>query len=127
MAREPRHKRMYKKQPHLERGEDGEVGVAEKEADKVQSGDAGVAMTEHNDGMPAPMRHAHERRDMHNRHETEHSMHEAMNKGSKKDMHTRHEKEMKDMHARHEKEMDSGEGKDQDIKEGKETAKDKGE
>jgi len=56
-------------------------------------------------------RHAHERRDMHNRHETQHAVHDHIG-GPKKELHARHEKEMKDMHKRHEKEIEHGEGKD---------------
>jgi len=128
----PRHKRLYKDSPKMERGEDGHMGVtkrgdkeneAETAADAVQSGDDGIYVTE---GMPPHVRHAHERRDMHNRHETEHSVHDHAKAGSKKEMHGRHQKEMKDMHGRHEKEIESGEHKDMDIKEGHETGKDKG-
>lgn len=113
MAREPRHARMYKSKPHLERGEDGHVGVAEKEADKVQSGTDGVKMTEHEgEGMPMHVRHASERQDMHKRHEVEHAVHDHNKAGSKKELHKRHEIDMKDMHSRHEREIESGEKKD---------------
>lgn len=123
MAKEPRHSRMYKTKPHMERGDDGKMAVTknEKEADKVQSGDDGVKMTE---GMPMNIRHAHERMDMHKRHEIEHAVHDHSKVGSKAEMHGRHQAEMKNMHARHEKEIGSGENKDQDIKKGHETGKD---
>lgn len=130
MAKEARHKRMYKDTPHMERGEDGYMGVtkrgdketaSEKEADKTQSGDDGVKMTE---GMPMNIRHAHERMDMHKRHEIEHAVHDHSKAGSKAEMYGRHQAEMKNMHARHEKEIGAGESKDQDIKKGHETGKD---
>lgn len=130
--KKPRHERMYSKKPHLERGEDGHMDVKEKEptaaveeADAAQSGVDGVKVN--GEGMPAHARHAHERRDMHNRHETEHAVHDNGKHGEKKEMHERHAKEMKDMHKRHQKEIDAGEHKDQDIKEGRETGKDTGE
>lgn len=111
--RKPKHERLYAKKPHLERGEDGNVGVKEKEADKVQSGDDGVKMTEHHgEGMPMHVRHAHERNDMHKRHETEHAMHDHAKAGSKKELHKRHEIDLHDMHGRHEKEIEAGEKKD---------------
>jgi len=128
-----RHSRMYKDSPSMERGEDGKMGVtkrgdketsSEKEADKVQSGDDGVKMTE---GMPTHIRHAHERMDMHKRHEMEHAVHDHNKAGSKAEMHGRHQTEMKNMHKRHESEIEHGEGKDQDIKKGHETGKDQGE
>ncbi len=85
MAREPRHERMYKKKPHLERGEDGHVGVKEKEADKEQSGTDGMKMEEkHGEGMPMHVRHSTERNDMHKRHQMEHAMHEHNKAGPKK-------------------------------------------
>lgn len=133
--REPKHKRLYKDSPKLERNEKGDIKSVKpsdkegapsesmKKADEIQSGMDGVKMTE---GLPPHVRHAHERRDMHNRHETEHSVHDNGKGGDKKEMHARHEKEYGDMHKRHDKEMAAGEKKDQDIKEGHETAKDKG-
>lgn len=66
-------------------------------------------------GMPHAIRHAMERRDMHNRHETEHAMHDAHGNGDKKEMHARHEKEMKDMHTRHEKEAGAQGGKEAGV------------
>lgn len=111
--KKPKHERLYSKKPHLERGEDGHVGVKEKEADKVQSGTDGVKMTEHKgEGMPIHVRHSHERHDMHKRQEIEHQMHEHHKAGSKKELHKRHEIDFKDMHSRHEKEIEAGESKD---------------
>ncbi len=121
----PKHKRLYKDSPKLERGEDGDVKAVKpsdkegapsesmKKADEIQSGDDSVKMTE---GMPSNIRHAHERMDMHKRHEVEHAVHDHAKAGAKEEMHTRHESEMKAMHGRHEKEIDAGEHKDQDIK-----------
>ncbi len=131
MAKAPRHQRMYKNSPELKRGDDGHMGVtkkgdepnkSEEAADDVQSGTDGM---KHDSAMPMHTRHAHERMAMHSRHEMEHSVHDHAEAGSKKEVHGRHEKEMKDMHGRHEKEIEAGEHKDQDIKEGHETAKDK--
>ena len=111
-----RHERMYKKKPHLERDEDGHMSVKEKEADKEQSGTDGVKMTEHHgEGLPMHARHAHERREMYNRHEIEHATHEATGGKSKKEMHKRHEIDAKDMHGRHEKEIEAGEHKEMSI------------
>lgn len=123
--KQARHERMYKTKPHLERGEDGHIGVKEKEADKVQSGVDGMKTEEHH-GMPMHVRHHHERHDMHSRHEVEHAMHDHQGLGSKKEMHERHEKERKDMHGRHEKEMESGEHKEMNI-DGKNKATEYGE
>src|SRR4051812_49285377 len=113
----PKHERLYKKKPTLERGEDGHVGVKEKEADKAQSGMDDVKMHE---GMPMHIRHAHERMDMNKRHEMEHAVHDHAEAGSKSAMHGRHQLEMKNMHKSHESEIGSGEGRDQDIKKGHE-------
>lgn len=112
MAKESPSKRMYKDSPKIEHGEDGKAKVSrparDAKAEKVQSGTEGVEENGSPDGsLPMPARHAMERREMHNRHETEQSMH----KGDKKMSHERHEKEMKEMHARHEKEMMSAGGK----------------
>jgi hypothetical protein len=79
MAKEPRHKRMYKDSPKLERGEDGSM-QASKPSSKPQT-----------DGEPdgdAP--------DMEPMH--------ASRVQEIKDMHKRHEVEMKAIHSRHEKE-----------------------
>jgi len=116
MAKEPRHERLYKKKPTLERGEDGHVGVKEKEADKVQSGVDGMKMEEtHGEGMPMHVRHSAERHDMHKRHEMEHAVHDHHKAGHKKELHKRHQEEMKAMHGRHEKEIEAGESKEMTI------------
>ncbi len=95
--------KMYAESPEMGRGEDGKMAVTKKEkkSSEVAAGTEGVMSD--SEGMPAHARHASERRDMHNRHETEHAMVDG--KGTdKKEIHNRHEKEMKDMHSRHEKE-----------------------
>lgn len=95
--------KMYAESPMLERGEDGKMSVTKKEKKSSQV-DAGTEGVSASDVMPAHARHASERRDMHNRHETEHAMIDSGKGGDKKEVHMRHEKEMKDMHSRHEKE-----------------------
>lgn len=103
MARKDR----YKNSPTLARDEEsGKMTPTQKKSEEVNSGTEGVA---HEEGVPAHARHAHERRDMYNRHETEHMMHDHGGHGEKEELHTRHEKERKDMHSRHEKEL-TGEG-----------------
>lgn len=96
----------YKNSPTMKRDEDsGKMAVskAEKKSSEVNSGTDG--MQEHEgEGMPAVARHAQERREMFNRHETEHSVHEAKGGKAKEEMHKRHEEEMKAMHKRHGKE-----------------------
>lgn len=101
MAKESPSKRMYKNSPRIEHDEDGKAKISraskDAKAEKVQSGTENISP----DGsLPMPARHAMERREMNNRHETEQSIH----KGDKKMMHERHEKETKAMHDRHEKE-----------------------
>lgn len=86
----PRHKRLYKDSPTLERSEDGSMkssksndkrgekaSESEKEADKVQAGTDDMAVKE---------------------------PHEEARIQEIKDMHKRHESEMKAVHSRHEKE-----------------------
>jgi hypothetical protein len=114
----PRHKRMYKDSPKLERGEDGnmksvkpsdkrgeEPTESEKEADKVQSGTDGMQMHESHAASRRSMhhRHLHEHTMMHHQHELEHAHH----KGDKASVHEKHEKEYADMHKRHHTEMKS--------------------
>lgn len=82
MAKTPRHKRLYKDSPKLERGEDGNmqsVKPSQKEADKVQSGIDDVKMDEVEPSEDARMQEV-------------------------KDMHSRHQKEMEAIHKRHQKE-----------------------
>lgn len=116
----PRHKRMYSDSPKLERGESGNMEAkkpsdkrgekpseSEKEADKAQSGDDGMKVTE---------------------------PHEDARIQEIKDMHKRHETEMKAIHSRHAKEDakkyddpngDSNEKPDAGKKEIKEVEEDK--
>lgn len=108
-------KKLYKNSPTMERNAEGKMAAkkgpteAEKKSSEVNAGTEGVA----HEGMPPHARHALERRDMHNRHETEHAIHDNGKGGSKKDMHGRHEKEMAEMHKRHDKESTgSGGGKE---------------
>lgn len=104
VAKVSKSEKMYADSKTLARGEDGKMAVTkkEKESSEEQAGTEGVEAG--SDGMPAHARHASERRDMHNRHETEHAMIDSGKGGDKKEVHGRHEKEMKDMHSRHEKE-----------------------
>src|ERR1041385_5025136 len=89
MAKEPRHKRLYKDSPKLERGEDGNMDPSkkqdkrgekasegEKKADEAQSGTDGMKVTEPEQARIQEI----------------------------KDMHSRHEEEMKAIHKRHQKE-----------------------
>lgn len=104
-----RSEKMYKNSPKLERNsESGKVGVTKNAMESAKTADGTKGIEENGDesGMPVDARHAQERRDMHNRHETEHSVH---GKGDKKAMHERHAIEMKATHKRHEKEMSGGE------------------
>lgn len=104
--------KMYENSPEMKRdGEDGKMKITKAEKISARTNDGTEGMPIHENGMPMDVRHAHERRDMHSRHETEHMMH----KGDKKEMHGRHESEMKSMHGRHEKEM-SGTGKEKIAK-----------
>lgn len=98
--------KLYKDSPTTERGEDGKMGVKKKAESAPVSDEAGTDGVAPAMAMPPHVRHAAERRDMHGRHETQHSVHD-MNGGKedKKEMHGRHEKEMKDMHKRHEQDM----------------------
>lgn len=98
----PKHEKMYANSPKLEKGEDGKPYIkknnpteAEKKTAEVDSG---------TDGMPIDVRHAHERRDMHSRQETEH----MMTKGEKAEMHSRHLGDMKALQKKHEKEASTG-------------------
>lgn len=104
----PRHEKMYANSPELKRDEESGKMKAHKSEGKIHSeasrnADGTDGMPVH-EGLPPHVRHAHERRDMHNRHETEHAVHDNHHGASKKEMHGRHQKEMADMHKRHEKE-----------------------
>ncbi len=105
--KEPKHVKMYKNSPTLETDGDGKKYIkkgpteAEKKTSEQSSGTDGI---EQHEGMPIDVRHAHERRDMHSRHETEH----MMTKGEKAEMHSRHQSDMKALHKKHEKEGSTG-------------------
>lgn len=147
MAKEARHKRMYKDSPKLERAESGDIKATKpsdkegapsesmRKADEIQSGDDGLKVTERHATERTSLKHKHmkEHMDMHSTHEVEHMTH----KGDKSEMHVRHHEKLKNLHkehegehksmySRHEKEVTHGEKKDQDIKEGHETGKDDG-
>lgn len=84
MAKEARHKRLYKDSPKLERGEDGNMkstkpSEKEKESDKTQAGVDDVKMDDVEPSEDARMQEI-------------------------KDMHSRHQKEMESVHKRHQKE-----------------------
>ena len=102
--------RMYGKSPSLKRGESGEVEVEHHVKKEHEAGaDGAIREGESKEAMPAHVRHAQERRHMHERHETEHALHDYAHEGEDKhEMHGRHEKEIADMHKRHEKELKSG-------------------
>lgn len=106
-----RSEKMYGDSPKMERKDDGKLAVkkSEKKVAKESSGTADMAT--HEEGLPAAARHASERRDMYNRHETEHSVMDSGSGSSKKEMAGRHVKELTDMHKRHESEL-SGSGKE---------------
>lgn len=80
---EPRHKRMYKDSPTVERGEDGNMEIKKKPSEAAKKADAVQGGT---DGEP----------DM--------DPSEEARIQEIKDMHTRHETEMKAVHKRHQKE-----------------------
>ena len=102
--------KMYKDTPEMKRDEEsGKMGVTKAEKKSAQVSDGTDGMQQHEE-MPPHVRHAHERRDMHHRHETEHMIHDNGKGGSKEELHSRHEKEMKDMHKRHEKDSSPSKG-----------------
>lgn len=108
------HKKLYKNSPEMKRDEESgamkveKKGPTEAEKDSARTNDGTEGM-KINEGMPPHARQAQERRDMYNRHETEHAMLDNGG-GSKTDVYTRHAKEMQDMHKRHGKEADTGSG-----------------
>lgn len=105
------HKKLYKDSPEMKRDdEDGKMKVkkqtpAEKSSSETNAGTDGIQAHE---GLPPHVRHVHERRDMHGRHEMEHAVEDAGKNSDKKKMHERHLEEIKAMYKRHEKE-DGGE------------------
>ena len=105
--------RRYASKPTLKRDdEDGKMKVKKTEkvkADDVEAGTEGVVRE--GEAIPHEARHAMERRDMFNRHENEHTIHDHGKHGDKTDMHERHAKEHHKMLKRHAKEMAKGEAK----------------
>lgn len=96
---------MYDETPSIGRDKEGNTKVEKPEKKKSEEHKEGKKKHESaSSGLPTHVRHAHERREMHSRHEMEHAMHDNGKGGEKVEMHARHEKEMKDMHTRHEKE-----------------------
>lgn len=95
---------MYDESPSIKHDSEGKTRIEKPE--KKKSKEHAEGKKEHesaSSGLPTHVRHAAERRDMHNRHEMEHSVHDNGGNGEKKEMHARHIKEHKDMHTRHEK------------------------
>ncbi|MFA7278763.1 MAG: hypothetical protein WC100_01600 [Sterolibacterium sp.] len=105
-----RSEKMYSESPELKRDDDSgkmKVSKAEKKSARVSDGTDGMKITE--EGLPPHVRQANERRDMYNRHETEHAVADN-GKAEKKEIHVRHQAEIKDMHKRHEKSVGGGSG-----------------
>lgn len=82
----PRHEKMYKDSPKLERGKEGkmEITKAEKKSSEVASGTEGVAKEHDQAVMKLHQKHAKERMDMHHKHEKEHLA--LMQKGMNQEM-----------------------------------------
>ncbi len=95
--------KMYSESPEMERDDAGKMAV--KKVEKSESKEEEQTEGE-DDSMPVHVRHAQERRDMYNRHETEHSLIDTKG-GSKKDVFARQIKEIGDLHKRHDKEGES--------------------
>jgi hypothetical protein len=96
-----KHGGLYDESPTIKGEEEGKPKVVKKAAPidgPEEKGDEA-------NGFPIHARHAHERHQMHARHEHEHALHEHHHGiHGKEPMHTRHEHEAKEMHTRHEKE-----------------------
>lgn len=93
--------KMYKDSPELARDEEsGKMTVKKSETREEPK-----ARETEGESLPVHARHAHERREMHHRHQLEHAIHDNGKGGSKKDMHERHREEMAAMHKRHDKEL----------------------
>lgn len=74
MAKEPRHKKMYKDSPKLERDkESGKMGVTRgsKNADAAESADEGMPEGE-KAALDLAQKHEKERLDLHQKHEKDH-------------------------------------------------------
>ena len=123
MAKEPRHKRLYKDSPKLERSDDGNMkptkgndrrgekaSDSEKESGAVQSGTDKVKVNgeDNKGGDPVEDARIQEIKDMHSRHETE-----------MKAIHKRHQKEDAKKGDSNEK-PGAGDTEIEEVKEGKE-------
>lgn len=112
-----RAEQVYKNSPRMKRDEEtGKMGVghAEAETEEVDAGTNGMKQPE--EGVPTHIRHSIERREVHNRHESEHMIHDHSGMPKEK-MHARHLEEHKAMHKRHEKEHMEMHGKHESKKE----------
>lgn len=110
----PRHKRMYKDSPKLERGEDGNMKAkkpseSRQEADKVQAG-----IDERQDVEPEEDARMQEIKDMHSRHQTEMAA-----------VHKRHQKEDAKKYGKEEAAADDNESEGAGKKEIKEVEENK--
>lgn len=87
----PRHKKMYKDSPKIERTADGKMGISRPQKDAAQdaSGTKGMPETDKPDTaiMEMSQRHAKERLDLHHKHEKEHlaTAQKAMKDGASMD------------------------------------------
>ncbi len=94
---------LYSNTPEIQHDEDGHTKVVKPSKHDKSGGETDKGVKE--EGFPIHARHAHERHQMHAKHEHEHAMHEHHHGvHGKEEMHTRHEHEKKEMHTRHEKE-----------------------
>ena len=94
-------KKMYDSTPTMERDEESGKMKVKKAEKKVEEADAQI---KEDQGIPAYLRHSIERREVHNRHETEHMVGDH-GKESKEELHKRHQEEIKMLHKKHEKEL----------------------
>lgn len=100
-----KYKKMYENPPEVEQDDAGKMRVK----DKMPKGEAvapevGDGTAEMGGGVPTHIRHSIERREMSNRHESEHLIHDH-GKAPKEEMHSRHLEDMKTLHKKHEKEL----------------------
>ena len=108
---------LYDETPTIKGTAEGKPKVVKPTAKEKSDGASEEAVKE--EGFPIHSRHAHERHQMHAKHEHEHSLHEHKHGvHGKEEMHTRHEGEVKAMHTRHEKEAGEGHGAGKESGEG---------
>ena len=105
-----RYDKMYGNSPRLEKGEDGKPKIvkptkAQVDSARVSDGTAGMPLDD-SKGIPSTLRHAIERKQMVDRHETEHMVLDHTG-AAKDDVYKRHMKERQDMEKRHKKEFPS--------------------